>query len=581
MNQYINFAKQFICIYFLIHLALACTQSKEDQPNLPSLNGPAQQHFLFTRPEPDADLMARQRPRRTIKALLDHATHRIDIWAYGLDESSLLSSMQAAARRGVEVSLVLSPEKDYSAVLVPEFKVSKRNRSGLQHAKLILIDDKILIGGTGNFTLSGLLYNHNVYFYIFIDPTTGLAIRTCLAIECPGPIDLPAFGARLIFAPNGGHYIQNQLLQEILHARQNLNYMIFSHTDPLITASLLLRAREGLEIQGIYDDASNSGELNESSEVARLNKNLGLSPARLYLEGNRRVFQAQASDPFFHGGHLHHKTLVVDQAKVFTGSYNWSASARDRNLESFFSFQNVAVAALFLDEFDRIAARSVLLERTPFAPAQDRYFRQQSDQYCSNTLPANGEDLNIFQGRGPYFRVRHYKLIPQKFCINQKEYSNYSSGALRSKEYALPIPSIFDSGYQGLPGPGRLLFATDHLPCESSLCKPISLKAWYRDEGLLDIETGTWQPTHIRSWNRTGFSNTYRLQKLAAGFYHYPSQIHPGGDALFFLESENDKKTVYVACGKSGKELNANLETFRVYLQIKNGRPFACRTASP
>ncbi len=51
---------------------------------------------------------------------------------------------------------------------------------------------------------------------------------------------------------------------------------------------------------------------------------------------------------------MHHKVIIIDREIVILGSYNFSASAEERNDENTLIIHNPDIAALFLDEFTRI-----------------------------------------------------------------------------------------------------------------------------------------------------------------------------------------------------------------------------------
>jgi phosphatidylserine/phosphatidylglycerophosphate/cardiolipin synthase-like enzyme len=51
---------------------------------------------------------------------------------------------------------------------------------------------------------------------------------------------------------------------------------------------------------------------------------------------------------------LHHKVIVIDEKIVVTGSYNLSANAELRNDENTLILQSAEIAALYLEEFERV-----------------------------------------------------------------------------------------------------------------------------------------------------------------------------------------------------------------------------------
>ena len=53
---------------------------------------------------------------------------------------------------------------------------------------------------------------------------------------------------------------------------------------------------------------------------------------------------------------MHHKVIIIDGQIVVTGSYNFSASAEERNDENTLILHNPDIAAQFLAEFQRVYA---------------------------------------------------------------------------------------------------------------------------------------------------------------------------------------------------------------------------------
>ena len=55
---------------------------------------------------------------------------------------------------------------------------------------------------------------------------------------------------------------------------------------------------------------------------------------------------------------LHHKVIIIDEHIVITGSFNFSDNADESNDENVLIIDNPEIAALYLQEFNRIWAMS-------------------------------------------------------------------------------------------------------------------------------------------------------------------------------------------------------------------------------
>jgi len=58
------------------------------------------------------------------------------------------------------------------------------------------------------------------------------------------------------------------------------------------------------------------------------------------------------------GDLMHHKVMIIDGYVVVTGSYNWSASAEDRNDENIIILKSENIAKMYMEEFNRLWAQT-------------------------------------------------------------------------------------------------------------------------------------------------------------------------------------------------------------------------------
>jgi len=75
---------------------------------------------------------------------------------------------------------------------------------------------------------------------------------------------------------------------------------------------------------------------------------------------------------------MHHKFAVIDNEVVITGSYNWTASAGERNNENLIVIRDPPLASRYKQEFYRLWSEHYLSEERLEAPAQElKSFEQQ------------------------------------------------------------------------------------------------------------------------------------------------------------------------------------------------------------
>ncbi len=592
-----------IRLFVLLTLLSRCTTGGEDPAPAwllpgPFLEPPGTMRTYFTYPQSDAGIPDRFRARNAVLDRIHGAAGRIDAFVYGFNEPEMIAALRRARDRGIALRIIGSPDQGYTEAESAGLTIERRAKSGLQHVKLLLIDDRFLISGTGNFTRSGFFQNHNVFFERIVDPATAARVRRSLLFEdepsLPAVIDLgPApfspVRDRAFFAPRHGRLIQREIVRAILAAKHSVRFLIFSYTDPVISAALYAQARRGIAIEGVFDDEFNRGELKEDHAGARLNAGLGLVPAVFYLEGNRAVTaEAIATDEdgepeqfAYHGGHLHHKTLIIDDKRVLTGSYNWSLSARDRNLEILFDLHDPAVARGFVEEFERIRGRARILPRAPFDPeVRDRMLIGSAaplhfEDYGGEILACvhanmTSLDLSIFSGRGAYFRGYH--LPGGNACRDPGRPGRASFGPLSGTGYGLPASAgtrIFTGG------PLEDGTAEAPRPCEFG-CGILELHRAHPEDGWFWLKA----PVPLRSvyvWNRGGFSAELSLQRVSGDFYRYPPPEPGGGDNLVFARDESGD--FRLGCIVSGAGLDRGLQDFLDTFEVESGHRPPCIAA--
>lgn len=522
--------------------------------------------FFFTRPEFDASPRERKRPREALLRLIDGARREIEIWCYGLDDPQLIRSLKLARERGVRITITGSPDQDYENLKGTNLTVRIRNRSGLQHAKVTLIDRRVLFSGTGNFTVSGLEHNHNSFFQL---PLTGeeasrLAGTLYNEYDESAPLKIPLVPASVLIAPLHGKLIQQQLLEAILSARHRIRYLIFSHSDPVLTGALYLQARRGVIVEGIYDDFFDSGSPAAGSQAELLNSRLALLPSALYLEQNKSIQSAAGGET--HGGHLHHKTLIIDERRVLTGSYNWSLSARDTNLEIFFDLENPLIAARYIEEFERILERSRLLGRSPLSPPPPveghapLYFPASGGEICwRGEIPREG--FTVFSGRGPYRRARFFRpgSPGTRGCLSLTAAHRASTAPEGLTTHPLPSdmqgdePVLYVFNLERIGSVAR----TSTLPCERpEVCAPLVPHRVDTDAGFLWLTSPDGVPSlqTMRIWGRTGLSSEIALRRVAGDYYEFEKQTASPGDSILFFRAVDGKR--FISCLQTGTAFN-------------------------
>lgn len=116
-------------------------------------------------------------------------------------------------------------------------------------------------------------------------------------------------------------------------ARRQIDICVFTITDDRITQAVLAAHRRGVPIRIVTD---NEKLLDAGSDIDEL-AGAGI-PVRI------------DHTPY----HMHHKFAVFDQARLLTGSYNWTRGAAANNEENLIVTTSPKLVRPFLETFERL-----------------------------------------------------------------------------------------------------------------------------------------------------------------------------------------------------------------------------------
>ncbi len=492
------------------------------------------QPFHFTRPDLSMDDPLRRQPVEQTVAFIQDSRRSIEGWVYEFNQPDIIQALMEARKRGVTVSLSGSKDQNYEELKEAGFYIPLRTRSGIAHAKVLLIDRKYLISGTGNFTISDMGFSNNAFFFLVLNQEAGAAIAETLSREERNlpPISLP-FQGKAFLSPLHGRLIQSILVEAILQARHSIRYMIFSHSDPFITSALRLAAARGVSVEGIYDNPSGKTVPGPQSQEGQLYLSSYHSGLWIYLEGNRVRYRDE--NGIFHGGHLHHKTVIIDDSVVYTGSYNWSYSARDSNLEIFYIFHDPLTSAAFLDEFRRIRDRASLLPPPTVPIATDPRMKMEESRLCNRT--GARREILYFAGQASTLRGGHFKISNDE-CEALPSGAIHDFGIQAGSSYPLPL---FHTAGEFRHTEDLSRFANPPLRdvelCDAN-CIPETVENLDTDAGWIWLATEA-QYSSFQIWDFSGLSPLLQFTEMTGSrpgsrLYSFPPYSSSSHALLFF-----------------------------------------------
>jgi len=156
------------------------------------------------------------------------------------------------------------------------------------------------------------------------------AMAAGLAILSIVPLPSTA-GAEMVvqacFSPQGK--CSAHLLREIGSAKQELLVAVYAFTSDDLATALVLAKKRGVAVQVVVDREFDRANENSKGKLLEAQK----IPVR-------RIAGAAAKIPEKDAGLMHQKFAVIDRRVVFTGSYNWTHSAENRNDENLLMFRD-------------------------------------------------------------------------------------------------------------------------------------------------------------------------------------------------------------------------------------------------
>lgn len=350
-----NARSQYIIILLVLTLVLtSCIPSTPDLPTPIPVTpepGPATGwlEIYFTNPAAPHAADYEGGPDETLAVAIDQARLSVEVAAYSLNLWSIRDALIHAHQRGVVVRMVMESDnmdtQEVQQILDAGIPVIGDQREGLMHDKFVVIDRSEVWTGSMNYTTNGAYEDNNNLIRIRStqvaeDYTTefnemfeeNLFGQDAITATPNPSLTIDGTPVEIYFSPDDG--VAAQLLVLLQGAQESIYFMAYSFTTNDLGDAIRQRTADGLTVAGVMDDGQINS--NQGTEYDPF-KQAGLDVRR---DGN--------------AGQMHHKVIIIDRSIVITGSYNFSASAEERNDENVVIIYNPDVAARYLAEFQRV-----------------------------------------------------------------------------------------------------------------------------------------------------------------------------------------------------------------------------------
>ena len=257
--------------------------------------------------------------------------------------------------------------------------------SGLMHHKFVVIDRRLVLTGSANFTSSGIhgdagapRTRGNVNHLLRFDSPELAAVFaaefTRMWGDGPGGVANSQFGRgkgdpaleqvqignqtiSVLFAPHARSHPDHGLhliAQELGQARRNIDMALFVFSAQALANTLQALVEKGIKVRLLADPGFASRPFSEVLDLL----GVAMPDHNCMLEARNRPFttpvKGVGTPRLARGDKLHHKFAVIDHKTVITGSFNWSPSAAHTNDETLLVIHSPQLAKHFTREMDRM-----------------------------------------------------------------------------------------------------------------------------------------------------------------------------------------------------------------------------------
>lgn len=317
---------------------------------------------------------------QAIAGAIDDAKKSIDIAIYSIStEGRIVKALRAALKRKVRIRMVLhkgtttnlETAKTFAKMGIKVYAVGKT-----MHHKFAVIDGKTLLNGSGNWSLAADTKFNEALIPFYSAPSLTrsfkrefrLLLGRARSIDAKGkigdkpdeyaePIKSKRQGGVYFSSHNekGSYVIADQIIKAARGAKKSIKIMVAHFNSDRITKALVAIAKKQkkkakknrVEIQVLLDRAEYDDPKSQS---------LVLEKAGMDVR-----YKVYSMGFYFPRAQLmHHKTIIVDDSLMVTGSYNWSDTAEHGNYENVLvidskqSKERKAIVAAFVKEYSRL-----------------------------------------------------------------------------------------------------------------------------------------------------------------------------------------------------------------------------------
>lgn len=153
-------------------------------------------------------------------------------------------------------------------------------------------------------------------------------LAVCLITSCATCPPCKEIPTQVYFSPKGG--ATQAIINEIAEAKSEILVQTYSFTSTPIAKSLVDAHKRGVKVEAVLDKSQRKEQYTSATFLA----NMGVPT---YIDSTHAI--------------AHNKVMIIDQATVITGSFNFTKAAEEKNAENMLIIKSKELAAIYADNW--------------------------------------------------------------------------------------------------------------------------------------------------------------------------------------------------------------------------------------
>jgi phosphatidylserine/phosphatidylglycerophosphate/cardiolipin synthase-like enzyme len=271
---------------------------------------------------------------------IKNAKKSIYMAMYELTNKNITQALIDAKNRGVIVKVTTDNEtKDYKKfkeLRDANISVTDDGDSNhLMHDKFMVIDEKIVWSGSGNYTVYSFYRNYENYVRVKDKDVADAYIKEFKLLDTKDKTLYIGYSFEkldIYFSPDSD--FEKDIIAKINGAKKSVHFLAFSFTNQDIADALIEAKNRGVEVKGVFDEGQNNYQAYSKYDYLLAND------IDVKIDGSKYK--------------LHSKVIIIDNNLTITGSYNFTKQADDRNNENSLVIINSNIAKKYNQNFNTI-----------------------------------------------------------------------------------------------------------------------------------------------------------------------------------------------------------------------------------